>query len=89
MVFNINIGFSPLENKDGSDDQMKKYALYIGDIVLVNAEGPATIITKDKKKAKNISIFLKVFMKGIRETRHNIDFITYYDRSGPYLCKPF
>ena len=36
MVFNINIGFSDLKNKDGKDEHSKNYALFIGDTVLVN-----------------------------------------------------
>ena len=36
MVFNVNIGFSGLENKDAKDSDGKKYALFVGDTVLVN-----------------------------------------------------
>ena len=36
MVFNVNVGFSNLENKDAKDNPGKKYALFIGDTVLVN-----------------------------------------------------
>ena len=36
MVFNINIGFSDLENLDAKSSEAKKYALYLGDTVLVN-----------------------------------------------------
>jgi nucleosome binding factor SPN SPT16 subunit len=35
MVFNINLGFSDLENSESSDDRYKKYALFISDTVLV------------------------------------------------------
>lgn len=61
MTFNINIGLSDLTNKDGKEQQDKKYALFIGDTVVVNESAPATNLTKDKKRAKNVSIFLKVF----------------------------
>ena len=36
MVFNVNVGFADLENKDGKDSASKKYALFIGDTVMVN-----------------------------------------------------
>jgi nucleosome binding factor SPN SPT16 subunit len=36
MIFNLNIGFSGLENKDAKDAEGKKYALFVGDTVLVN-----------------------------------------------------
>ena len=36
MVFNINVGFSDLKNKDGKDEGTKNYALFIGDTVMVN-----------------------------------------------------
>ena len=36
MVFNINIGFSDLDNAEAKTSEGKKYALYLGDTVLVN-----------------------------------------------------
>jgi hypothetical protein len=39
MVFNINVGFSDLENKESKDSAGKKYALFIGDTALVNEVG--------------------------------------------------
>jgi len=36
MVFNINIGFADLDNPDSKTSEGKKYALYLGDTVLVN-----------------------------------------------------
>ena len=59
MVFNINMGFSNLQNKEASDKEGKVYALFIGDTVLVNEGQAATILTPSKKKMKNIGIFLK------------------------------
>ncbi|XP_064416469.1 FACT complex subunit SPT16 [Latimeria chalumnae] len=59
MVFSVNLGFSDLDNKEGKKPEEKKYALFIGDTVLVNEEGPATILTPVKKKVKNVGIFLK------------------------------
>ncbi|XP_057672853.1 FACT complex subunit spt16 [Diorhabda carinulata] len=59
MVFNLNIGFSNLENKEASEKEGKTYALFIGDTVLVNDGQPATALTISKKKMKNIGIFLK------------------------------
>lgn len=59
MVFNLNIGFSNLENKEASDKEGKIYALFIGDTVMVNENQPATVLTISKKKIKNIGIFLK------------------------------
>ncbi|KAJ3655182.1 hypothetical protein Zmor_014319 [Zophobas morio] len=59
MVFNINMGFSNLQNKDASDKEGKTYALFIGDTVMVNEGQPCTLLTNSKKKIKNIGIFLK------------------------------
>ena len=36
MSFQVSIGFSGLDNRDGKDDQSKTYALFIGDTVIVN-----------------------------------------------------
>nr|CAB3266708.1 FACT complex subunit SPT16 [Phallusia mammillata] len=58
MVFNINLGLSNLKNPDAGENEKKVYALFVGDMVQVT-EGPVTLLTKDKKKARNISIFLK------------------------------
>ncbi|XP_077983541.1 FACT complex subunit SPT16-like [Glandiceps talaboti] len=59
MVFNINIGFSNLENKDYKDSGGKKYALFVGDTFLVNEGSNATVLTTSKKKIKHIGIFLR------------------------------
>jgi nucleosome binding factor SPN SPT16 subunit len=59
MVFNVNMGFSNLQNKEASDKEGKTYALFIGDTVMVNEGQPATVLTISKKKIKNIGIFLK------------------------------
>ncbi|EFA04061.1 FACT complex subunit spt16 [Tribolium castaneum] len=59
MVFNVNMGFSNLENKDATDKEGKTYALFIGDTVMVNEGQPASVLTMSKKKIKNIGIFLK------------------------------
>merc|ERR1719330_1950137 len=59
MVFNINLGFTGLVNKDATDSRGKDVALFIGDTALVNESGPATLLTPSKKKIKNIAIFLK------------------------------
>lgn len=59
MVFSINLGLSELLNKEGKKEEQKKYALFIGDSVQVNEEGPATVLTPVKKKIKNVGIFLK------------------------------
>lgn len=59
MVFNLNIGFSNLQNKEASDKEGKIYALFIGDTVMVNDGQPASVFTISKKKMKNIGIFLK------------------------------
>lgn len=63
MVFNVNIGLSKLINSEAASDDQKMYSLFIGDTVIVNDGEPATVLTKDKKRAKNISIFLKVLPK--------------------------
>lgn len=36
QVYNANLGFSDLENPDTSDQNGKKYALFIGDTLVVN-----------------------------------------------------
>ncbi|XP_072271276.1 FACT complex subunit SPT16 [Pyxicephalus adspersus] len=59
MVFSIHLGLSDLVNKEGKKQEEKTYALFIGDTVLVNEEGPATVLTSVKKKVKNVGIFLK------------------------------
>ncbi|KAG1714064.1 FACT complex subunit spt16 [Nymphon striatum] len=59
MVFNVSIGFSDLKNKEGSDNQSKTYALFVGDTVLVNDNQSATVLTSLKKKIKHVGIFLK------------------------------
>ena len=35
MIFNVNIGFSGLVNKEASDSKGKEVALFIGDTILV------------------------------------------------------
>ncbi|XP_041375424.1 FACT complex subunit SPT16-like [Gigantopelta aegis] len=59
MIFNLNVGFSDLENKAAKDPSGKKYALFIGDTVLVNDGNQATLMTNTKKRIKHIGIFLK------------------------------
>ncbi|XP_042330482.1 FACT complex subunit SPT16 [Sceloporus undulatus] len=59
MVFSLNVGFSDLTNKEGKKPEEKTYALFIGDTVLVEEDGPATLLTSVKKKVKNVSILLK------------------------------
>lgn len=59
MVFSINLGLSDLTNKEGKKPEEKTYSLFLGDTVLVNEEGPATVLTTVKKKVKNVGIFLK------------------------------
>ncbi|XP_045194199.1 FACT complex subunit SPT16-like [Mercenaria mercenaria] len=59
MVFNINVGFSDLENKESKDSAGKKYALFIGDTVLVSEGSPASVMTNAKKRMKYVGIFLK------------------------------
>lgn len=66
MVFNINIGLSKLTNPEATNADQKTYSLFIGDTVIVNDGEPATVLTKDKKRAKNISIFLKVLWKFVQ-----------------------
>ncbi|XP_039602013.1 FACT complex subunit SPT16 [Polypterus senegalus] len=59
MVFSVNLGFSDMINKDGKKEEQKKYALFIGDTVQINEDGPAILLTPVKKKIKNVGIFLK------------------------------
>ncbi|KAM8961845.1 FACT complex subunit SPT16 [Pelodytes ibericus] len=59
MVFSVHLGLSDLTNKEGKKQEQKIYALFVGDTVLINEEGPATVITNVKKKVKNVGIFLK------------------------------
>ncbi len=50
MVFQLSIGFSDLINEESKDDEGKKYALFIGDTVKVNTDGPSTVFTKNAFK---------------------------------------
>ncbi|KAE8633772.1 hypothetical protein XENTR_v10002083 [Xenopus tropicalis] len=59
MVFSVHLGLSELNNKAGKKPEEKTYALFVGDTVLVNEEGAATVLTHVKKKVKNVGIFLK------------------------------
>lgn len=59
MVFNINVGFSDLENPEGKDSAGKKYALFIGDTVMVGEGSPALAMTNARKRMKYVGIFLK------------------------------
>jgi len=60
MIFNVNIGFTGLVNKDSSDSKGKDVALFVGDTVqVIDSSSPAVILTPSKKKIKNIAIFLK------------------------------
>lgn len=59
MVFNVCVGLAGLINKDASEKEGKTYALFLGDTVIVNESGPATVLTQSKKKMKNIGIFLR------------------------------
>eukprot|EP00076_Gallus_gallus_P045225 XP_025010763.1 FACT complex subunit SPT16 [Gallus gallus] len=55
MVFSVNVGLSELSCREG-----RPYAIFIGDTVLVDEDGPAVVLTAVKKKVKNVGIFLKV-----------------------------
>lgn len=59
MIFNAHVGLTGLINKEATDKEGKTYALLLGDTVIVNADGPAAVLTQSKKKIKNIGIFLK------------------------------
>ncbi|TRZ08925.1 hypothetical protein HGM15179_018185, partial [Zosterops borbonicus] len=59
MVFSINVGLSELPNKEGKRPEDRTYALFIGDTVMVDEDGPAVVLTSVKKKVKNVGIFLK------------------------------
>lgn len=73
MVFNVYLGLSGLTNPDATDKEGKTYALLIGDIVIVNGEGPATVLTQSKKKIKNIGIFLRENDEGEDEEEEEDD----------------
>nr|XP_053656153.1 FACT complex subunit SPT16-like [Cherax quadricarinatus] len=71
QVFNVNLGFSDITNESASDAGSKKYALFIGDTVVVNEDQPATILTaSSKKKLKNVGVFLKITANQNSEIRH-------------------
>lgn len=60
MIFNVCVGLSGLENKEGKDTEAKKYALFVGDTVLVSEkEQPGNVLTNSKKRIKNVAIVLK------------------------------
>ena len=76
MIFNFYVAVSDLTNSEAKDSKSKQYAICIGDTVLVNGEDqPATVLTNGKKKAKNVSIFLKVMLMKIdRKGNFSFDF---------------
>ncbi|XP_058709152.1 FACT complex subunit SPT16 isoform X1 [Poecile atricapillus] len=59
MVFSVNVGLSELPARDGKRPEERTYALFIGDTVMVDEDGPAVVLTSVKKKVKNVGIFLK------------------------------
>lgn len=59
MVFNVNIGFDGLENKEASDAKGKNVALFLADTVLANEGEAATVLTLCKKKLSKIAIILQ------------------------------
>ncbi|XP_065221601.1 FACT complex subunit spt16-like [Planococcus citri] len=61
QVYNLCVGLSNLINKDADSGENKNYSLFIGDTVVVNEDGPATVLTNSNKqiKNKNVGIFLK------------------------------
>lgn len=36
MVLSVSLGFADLLNSEGKKDEQKKYALFIGDTILIN-----------------------------------------------------
>lgn len=69
MVFSISLGFSDLTNTEGKEPEETTYALFIGDTVLGDEDGPATVLTSVKKEVKNVGIFLKNEDKGEEEEK--------------------
>lgn len=80
MVFNVYVGLSNLNNSQATDKEGKVYALFIGDTVIVNEEGPATILTQSKKKIKNIGIFLRDNEEGDEDVEEDED-----EEKGPEI----
>ncbi|XP_041283569.1 FACT complex subunit SPT16-like, partial [Onychostruthus taczanowskii] len=60
MVFSVNVGLSELPNREAKRPEERSYALFLGDTVMVDEDGPAVVLTAVKKKVKNVGIFLKV-----------------------------
>ena len=50
MVFNVNVGFSGLENKAAKETEGKKYALFVGDTVVVNEVGNNPFLSVRKRE---------------------------------------
>ncbi|XP_066426257.1 FACT complex subunit SPT16 [Molothrus aeneus] len=59
MVFSVNVGLSELPNREAKRPEERSYALFLGDTVMVDEDGPAVVLTSVKKKVKNVGIFLK------------------------------
>ncbi|CAB3385354.1 Hypothetical predicted protein [Cloeon dipterum] len=59
MIFNVNMGIQDISNPKGADKTDKTHAIFVGDTVVVNESGPATVYTNIKKKIKHIGIFIK------------------------------
>ena len=60
VVFNLNVGFGNLSDKEEPDKKNKTYSLFVGDSVLINENGPATVLTSlTSKQLKEMIVFLK------------------------------
>ena len=70
MVFNVSIGFSGLVNENEKEANAgKEHALFLGDLVLVNAQGPATALTTVKKRLKDIKLEIQVRATSLTDGR--------------------
>lgn len=64
MVFNVSVGFSDLQNKEGKDSAAKKYALFVGDTAIVNEVNPFLKLLFFLKSQKDrTGILLALFKK--------------------------
>lgn len=57
MVFYAQVGLIDVNNEASKTDKKDhKYPILIGDTVVVNGEGPATVLAESKKKFADVSL---------------------------------
>ncbi|KAK0073817.1 hypothetical protein PV326_013039, partial [Microctonus aethiopoides] len=77
MVFNVNVGLSNLIKSNATDEKAKVYALFIGDTVIVNADGqPATVPPTCNKMLEDIRFLFHEEEEEEKQKPHQEESIT-------------